>query len=285
MDIKPKNMNNNIFNESLKFNINYDKESKLCCIGGYSLVYTCIYDSNISAVKIINIKKNNKEKILNEINIFKKLNNINIIKYYNYFLSKNYCYILQEYFNKGDLHNMMISIKNLSEINCKYYFKEICNGIKYMHNMKYIHRDIKLENIFINSDNNIKIGDFGFTIFQSGNYITGKLGTIQYVAPEIILEKSYNGFKSDIFSLGVLLFTMLYGSYPLTDRPLDININEIELNSNVLNDIKNNNIDYNDNFKLSDNVIDLLKNMLLYDNTNRYSINHVIKSNWLNKDL
>lgn len=282
MDIKPDNMNNNIYNESLKLNINYDKQSKLCSIGGYSLVYTCIHSNIISAVKIIKNKKSNKEKILNEINIFKKLNNDNIIQYYNHFFSDNYCYILQEYFDKGDLHNMMISKKNISEIDSKYYIKHISNGIKYMHNNNYIHRDIKLENILINSNNDIKICDFGFTIFQYGNSITGKLGTIQYVAPEIILNKSYNGFKSDIFSLGVLLFTMLYGTYPFIDRPIDTNINDIIYCSKTVKAIKKNYINYNDNIKLSNNVIMLLNNMLLFDSNNRYNIDNIVYSKWLN---
>ena len=87
--------------------------------------------------------------------------------------------------------------------------KQICIGIKEIHKMKIIHRDLKPENIFMNKNMNIKIGDFGISK-QLNREITSTQnikGTIDYIAPEILLEGKYNE-KSDIWSLGCIIYEL-----------------------------------------------------------------------------
>jgi len=106
--------------------------------------------------------------------------------------------------------------KKIPESECCYIYKQIVNGISYLHKLNIIHRDIKLENIIINPDNKyIKIIDYGFgCITAKSKLLNFFCGTPSYMPPEIIQKRDYIGFYADIWSLGILLFTLLCGAFP-----------------------------------------------------------------------
>ena len=174
-------------------------------------------DNKYYALKEIEIKKVDNINILkNEINILSKFNNNNnIIKYYDSYKDNGKYYILMEYCdgnNLKDFINKYIKNNELIEENIIYnIIKQICIGIKEIHKMKIIHRDLKPENIFINKNMEIKIGDFGISKqLNKENIITNiKFGTLDYIAPEIILDGKYNE-KSDIWSLGCILYELFH---------------------------------------------------------------------------
>lgn len=88
-------------------------------------------------------------------------------------------------------------------------------GIKYCHSKKILHRDIKLDNILLTIDGVVKICDFGVSkIVKNGEKMSEQCGTPAYIAPEILLDKGYEGFAVDIWSAGVVLYAMLYGTVP-----------------------------------------------------------------------
>jgi 5'-AMP-activated protein kinase catalytic alpha subunit len=94
-------------------------------------------------------------------------------------------------------------------------FKQVIEGIGYCHSKQILHRDIKLDNILLDSFGVIKICDFGVSkIVRPGDRLTDQCGTPAYIAPEILLDKGYEGFASDIWSAGVVLYSILYGSVP-----------------------------------------------------------------------
>ena len=86
--------------------------------------------------------------------------------------------------------------------------------MEYLHSNDVIHRDIKLENILVDAEGNLKISDFGFAEFENVDKLQTKKGTKSYMAPEIRLGEVYNGKQIDIFSLGVVLFLMVAGHFP-----------------------------------------------------------------------
>jgi serine/threonine protein kinase len=105
--------------------------------------------------------------------------------------------------------------RKIDESDCKSIFSQIMKGINYLHTKSICHRDIKLENIIIDDKHNIKLIDFGF----GATGIKSKLlnffcGTPSYMPPEIVLKKDYIGSNADIWSIGILLFTLLCGSFP-----------------------------------------------------------------------
>ena len=127
------------------------------------------------------------------------------------------CYILYELASKGDLFKYIKCYGNgFNEKYSKVISYKILKALKTLHKLKICHRDIKADNILLDEKFNIKIADFGLSSFMKGNNgkIKGRVGTKQYMAPEVIEEKEYDGEKADIFSTGVLIFTILTGKLP-----------------------------------------------------------------------
>jgi serine/threonine protein kinase len=121
--------------------------------------------------------------------------------------------------------------RKVNESEAKYLFRQIVEGLGYCHDMDIAHRDIKLENIIVDTDRKVKIIDFGFaTCFAEKSKMF--CGTPSYMAPEIVNKEEYRGCSADIWALGVLLYAMLMGSFPFrgsNDRDLYRKILESDL--------------------------------------------------------
>lgn len=105
--------------------------------------------------------------------------------------------------------------RKLDENSTKNIFQQIISGMVYLHSKNIFHRDIKLENIIIQNKNLIKIIDFGFGTCSPRNKLLNFFcGTPSYMPPEIILKKDYLGEYADIWSIGILLYTILCGAFP-----------------------------------------------------------------------
>ena len=169
-------------------------------------------------MKVIPIKGETKETIRTfekEAEILSKFNCRNIVKYYDSYKDNNNIYILMKYCDGDNLRNFID--KNMKrntlikEDILKDIIKQLCIGIKEIHNKEIIHRDLKPENIFIDDKMHIKIGDFGiskqkqFDSYKSHTISKNKAGTDYYIAPEIIKEGIYNN-KCDIWSLGCIIY-------------------------------------------------------------------------------
>ena len=139
----------------------------------------------------------------------------------------------------GDLLNYVRKRRKLTEKPAKYIFKQIMQGIAYMHQQGIVHRDIKLDNILLDGHGNIKIADFGVSRrVIEGELLFEQCGTPAYIAPEIVQEIGYKGFPVDIWSAGVCLYAIMYGSVPFKANQIgDLNSelyqNEIEFKDTV----------------------------------------------------
>ena len=115
----------------------------------------------------------------------------------------------------GDLLNYVRKRWRLKEDVAKYMFKQLIEGLEHIHQRNIVHRDIKLDNILLDREGMIKIGDFGVSKqCKPGEVMMEQCGTPAYIAPEILLDKGYKGFGIDVWSSGVVLYSMLYGSVP-----------------------------------------------------------------------
>ena len=120
-----------------------------------------------------------------------------------------------EYAGSGDLLQYVKKRKRLSEEESRRIFKQIVYGLAHCHCRSVLHRDIKLDNILLDKNGDVKICDFGVSrVIKRSQRITEQCGTPAYIAPEIISDRGYSGFDADIWSLGVLLFAMVSGTVP-----------------------------------------------------------------------
>ncbi len=177
--------------------------------------------------KKININKN-FSRCLNEISIYKKLNHPNIIKIFDVIDQGRYLCLIMEYASEGDIVNFLQKYGKMQEKEVRYYFRQLINGIEFAHLNGIAHRDLKLENILLNSNNVLKIADFGLASqLKEGKFMKTCCGTIRYADPEILKGRRYSGELSDVWSCGIILFTMLCGYLPFEDDVYGIILKKI----------------------------------------------------------
>jgi hypothetical protein len=173
------------------------------------------------AIKIINkskLKQIELEATKSEAEILLRCNHRNIVKLLDKFETFDHIYLVFENLSGGDLYNLVSKHGGkLDNESAKYVMFQIGEGMKYLYSLGIIHRDLKPDNIMLNSHNEIKIVDFGMSkIVGKDNKVGGKLGTLAYIAPEVIQGRPYNK-EIDIWSLGIILYNLLTGKVPFSD--------------------------------------------------------------------
>ena len=171
-----------------------------------------------------------------------------------------------EYCEKGELYNHIIEEICLNEKEASYYFYQLINGLEYLHKNGIVHRDLKSENLLINKNNILKIIDFGLSnYYDNRKLLSSRCGSPSYAAPEVIEGKKYDGIMVDIWSTGIILYSMLCGCFPFNDDNKDILYEKI---------IKGH-INYPDN--LDEDAIDLIKKILVNEPKRRISLQNIKK--------
>ena len=170
------------------------------------------------AIKILDkekLKTQTKSTLFNEIEIISKLNHKNVIHVEKILEdSKNY-YIIMEYCEKGELFEYIVNKERLNPAEASLFFYQLINGVEYIHKKGFAHRDLKPENLLLTKEKILKIIDFGLCHdFDGENYLTTKCGSPSYAAPEILKGYPYDGFKTDIWCCGIILYAMLCGYLP-----------------------------------------------------------------------
>ena len=189
--------------------------------GKFSVVYQAERqsDSKLVALKIIKIydikDKTLVEKCLQEVNLLKRVNHPNIIKYLDSFIYQNELYIAVEWADKGDVKRLIKKYKQegdeIDERKVIEYTREIAAGLNHMHEQRVIHRDLKPANILITSDGIFKLGDLGLGRIMNTETIKtfSKVGTPLYMAPEVINNSNGYDFKCDNWSLGCVIYELI----------------------------------------------------------------------------
>ena len=237
-----------------------------------------ILTGRIVAIKSFN-KKNiineaSKNKILYETNLMRGLCHPSVTKILETFECEKYMLIIMEYISGGNLQNFVKKRRKLCEKTAKILFRQIIQGIRYIHSRGIVHRDIKLENILLDLNSIIKICDFGVgKLIKPNTILKDQCGTPVYMAPEILKGNGYKGFPVDVWSAGVALYIMLSGTLPFNkDKDHDL---EYSILNNNIKEIKD----------ISDEGNNLLKNILEKDPNKRYTCNQILEHPWLNSNL
>uniref|UniRef100_A0A0K8SJ07 polo kinase n=3 Tax=Lygus hesperus TaxID=30085 RepID=A0A0K8SJ07_LYGHE len=179
--------------------------------------------------KTLLLKENQKEKMAQEIHIHRSLEHKNIVKFYGYFEDTHNVYVLLELCRKRSMMELHKRRKALTEPEVRYFMKQLLEGVSYLHDLKIIHRDLKLGNLFLNDHLEVKIGDFGLAakIEYSGQRKKTVCGTPNYIAPEILTKKGHS-FEVDVWSIGCILYTLLVGRPPFETSSLRETYNRIK---------------------------------------------------------
>ena len=170
------------------------------------------------AIKILNkekLKTQTKSSSFNEIEIISKLKHPNIIYVDKILEDKENYYIIMEYCENGELFEYIVNNEKLDLTESSIFFYQLINGVEYIHSQGFVHRDLKPENLLLTKNKILKIIDFGLCHnFNGTELLKTKCGSPSYAAPEILKGFPYDGFKTDIWCCGIILYGMLCGFLP-----------------------------------------------------------------------
>ncbi|KAN0012296.1 hypothetical protein ACTFIU_007594 [Dictyostelium citrinum] len=231
------------------------------------------------AIKITKPKRiKERKEIEREISILKRLKHDNIIQLHDAIYEDEVgriCLIL-ELVSGGELFDYIVARGRLSEKEGRKFFRQMLCGLIYCHSNMVCHRDLKLENLLVDEDGNLKISDFGYSnIIKPGNLLSTFCGSPVYAPPEILLEKRYNGNEVDIWSMGVILYAMVTGQLPWT---LTDGVQVEGMDRLLRGEFK-----YPSHVILSDDVKDLINRMIVAEPVERATLDEIKTHVWVNK--
>lgn len=211
------------------------------------------------------------QKLFREVRIMKILNHPSIVKLFEVIETEKTLYLVMEYASGGEVFDYLVAHGRMKEKEARAKFRQIVSAVQYCHQKCIVHRDLKAENLLLDADMNIKIADFGFSNeFTIGNKLDTFCGSPPYAAPELFQGKKYDGPEVDVWSLGVILYTLVSGSLPFDGQNLK------ELRERVLRG------KYRIPFYMSTDCENLLKKLLVLNPIKRGSLEQIMKDRWMN---
>ncbi|XP_055995272.1 MAP/microtubule affinity-regulating kinase 3-like isoform X25 [Ostrea edulis] len=226
------------------------------------------------AIKIIDktqLNPSSLNKLFREVRIMKNLDHPNIVKLFEVIETEKTLYLVMEYASGGEVFDYLVAHGRMKEKEARAKFRQIVSAVQYCHQKHIVHRDLKAENLLLDGDMNIKIADFGFSNeFVPGNKLDTFCGSPPYAAPELFQGKKYDGPEVDVWSLGVILYTLVSGSLPFDGQNLK------ELRERVLRG------KYRIPFYMSTDCENLLKKFLVLNPTKRVCLENIMKDKWMN---
>ena len=239
-----------------------------------------LYSHENAAVKIIDKNKMSNDMIQNEINFLEEMDHPFICKPFQVIETDSNFYIFMEFIEGGSLFDIISNSGPFSEDIARHYFVQLLSVLDYIHNtLNIIHRDIKIENILIDKFNNIKMIDFGLSHLNNipENLCKTACGSVAYAAPEMLKSIPYSS-KCDLWSVGIVLYILVFGRFPFEDLNVNKLIQKIVLNEpnydNTYNFIERRN-------PLSSNLIDLIQRLLKKNPNERISLNEIFYHPWI----
>ncbi|EDQ84930.1 uncharacterized protein MONBRDRAFT_34468 [Monosiga brevicollis MX1] len=265
----------------------YSTERSAQTIGEY-IMYKTIGKGNFARVKLAKHKLTNVEvaikvidktrlkeshmlKVMREVRILKMLNHPNIVKLYEVIDTPKYLYLVMEYASGGEVFDYLVSHGRMKEKEARIKFRQIVSALQYCHARGIVHRDLKAENLLLDKDLQIKIADFGFAnMYEPDQKLNTFCGSPPYAAPELFQGREYTGPEVDVWSCGVILFTLISGALPFDGSTLK------ELRDRVLKG------KYRIPFYMSTECERLLRRFLVLTPSKRCNLTQVMTDPWIN---
>ncbi|XP_029922165.1 MAP/microtubule affinity-regulating kinase 4 isoform X1 [Myripristis murdjan] len=226
------------------------------------------------AIKIIDktqLNPTSLQKLFREVRIMKSLNHPNIVQLFEVIETEKTLYLIMEYASGGEVFDYLVSHGRMKEKEARAKFRQIVSAVHYCHQKNIVHRDLKAENLLLDADSNVKIADFGFSNeFTMGSKLDTFCGSPPYAAPELFQGKKYDGPEVDIWSLGVILYTLVSGSLPFDGQNLK------ELRERVLRG------KYRVPFYMSTDCEGILRRFLVLNPAKRCTLEQIMTDKWMN---
>ncbi|XP_054167582.1 testis-specific serine/threonine-protein kinase 4-like [Oppia nitens] len=253
--------------------------------GNYGYVYRAIDTTTGEkvAVKVTDMEKVNKvyaDKFLTrEMATMIKANHDNIIKVFDIIKANKKIFIFMEFAGNGDLMQYMKKYGKIGQTKACYWFNQVANGLTYLHEELYIaHRDIKLDNILLNSEMSAKISDFGFAR-KAYDPTTGEVmkaeticGTRMYFCPQLFRKQPYDPYKADVWAMGVVLFSMINDKLPF----------HVDNDSKTISEMKDKNyLETRYTIDGCEHLKQLIRSMFEFEETDRCDIKTVLDNKWI----
>uniref|UniRef100_H2SX27 non-specific serine/threonine protein kinase n=1 Tax=Takifugu rubripes TaxID=31033 RepID=H2SX27_TAKRU len=246
-------------------------------VGNYRLLKT-IGKGNFAKVKLARHILTGREvaiKIIDKTqlnpNSLQKVIRLLLVKLFEVIETERTLYLVMEYASGGEVFDYLVAHGRMKEKEARAKFRQIVSAVQYCHQKHIVHRDLKAENLLLDADMNIKIADFGFSNeFTLGNKLDTFCGSPPYAAPELFQGKKYDGPEVDVWSLGVILYTLVSGSLPFDGQNLK------ELRERVLRG------KYRIPFYMSTDCENLLKRFLVLNPSKRGTLEQIMKDRWIN---
>lgn len=240
----------------------------------------------IRAVKILPKEDWTKEDINNvrkEIKVLKSVEHVNIIKVFEVFEDSDNVYILMELCSGGELFEKMQKNGKFSEKQAAQMIKQVIEGVVHLHKLSIVHCDLKPDNfLFLEVDKlaPLKIIDMGMAQkIKPGGYLSEVIGTPFYIAPEV-LKGAYNE-KCDVFSIGIILFMLVFGFPPYPCQDIDSPDMVTEREDHFVNEVKDGKGPFfPSGAVVSEDLKDFITKTLLYTYTDRPSPEELLKHSW-----
>ncbi|KZO97207.1 Pkinase-domain-containing protein [Calocera viscosa TUFC12733] len=242
--------------------------------GTYGKVRLGTHRITSTRVAIKQIPKAMSAQLTREIHHHRQLHHPHVTQLYEVIATESSIWLVTELCTGGELFDYLVEKGRLSEKEARVLFGELCLAVAYIHGKGVVHRDLKLENVLLDEYCHVKLGDFGFTReFEAGRLLDTFCGTTGYASPEMLLGQKYSGKEVDIWSVGVILYSLLCGGLPFDDD------DEIVMRNKVIHGV------YADPDWLSEDARDLIRHILVKRPEDRYTIKQVLAHPWFNKHI
>ena len=217
------------------------------------------------------------EHLVNEIKIHRICKHPNIASFQRYFEDSKNVYILQEYCKNGTLEDVINKRKILTELEVRYYMKQLINALIYLHKLNIIHGNLKLSNLLISEKMELKLTGFNFSIKinDQNKKVDGLRGTPNYMAPELLEKKCKYSFKNDIWALGVIIYKLIIGELPF----------DAEDKKSLYEKIKKVEYSIPETINISKEANDLISKILLANPSKRLSLENILNHDFFNQSF
>lgn len=250
--------------------------------GTFAVVYNCTHKvtKEVFAVKVVQKSKLDVETeaaFRKEVDMLEKLHSPHIIKCHEFFEDETTFYLVEEFADGGELFDKIAEKKINTENDAREMVQTLLEAVQYCHNLHVVHRDLKPENILLSKAEKenvetIKLADFGFATIAPAETLTRGCGTLDYVAPEILLHKKY-GKPVDMWSIGVITYILLAGHPPFTGATDEEEMEQIKT--------CNYEFDYLSFRFVSDEAKAFVSSLLVLDPSTRFTVQQALNSPWI----